>query len=97
MKRFARVCVLVSVLPVILSQCGCSGCNVVLTNVVTQHNNNNRNGVYPIENDLNPTNVQSDFGQLYTRDVEGAVYSQPLYIHGVPTSSGTKNLFFIAT
>lgn len=96
-SRIARVCWLVAVLSVVLFQCGCKGCHVVLTNVVTQHNNNNRNGVYPIENDLNPTNVQSDFGLLYTRDVEGAVYSQPLFIHGVRTSSGRKNLFFIAT
>jgi hypothetical protein len=97
MPRFAPVCGLLSVLPVILFECGCSGCNVVLTNVVTQHNNNNRNGVYPIENDLNPTNVESDFGLLYTRDVEGAVYSQPLYIHGVPTRAGTVLVYGLTT
>jgi hypothetical protein len=96
-SKLARFCLLIPILPLVLLLGGCNGCNVVLTNVVTQHNNNNRNGAYLLENDLNPTNVQSDFGLLYTRDVEGAIYSQPLYIHGVPTSAGTKNLFFIAT
>jgi hypothetical protein len=76
----------------------CNSCGKVIdTNVVTQHNNNSRNGAYLVESSLNPSNVQSGFGLLYARDVEGAIYAQPLYVHGVKTSSGTKNLFFIAT
>ncbi len=97
-STLVRFCLLTAVLSGVLAFNSCSSCgNIVLTNVVTQHNNNSRNGAYLIENALNPTNVQSSFGLLYSRDVEGAVYAQPLFIHGVPTPSGAKNLFFIAT
>jgi hypothetical protein len=97
-SNLARLCLLILVSPLVLGLAGCKGCKIVLTNVVTQHNNNSRTGAYLIENLLNPTNVQSSFGLLYSRAVDGAVYAQPLFIHGVPTkSSGTKNLFFIAT
>ncbi len=77
---------------------GCNGCNnIVDYNVVTQHNNNSRNGAYLVEGSLNTTNVQSGFGLLYSRDVNGAIYSQPLYMHGLKTPAGVKNVFFIAT
>jgi hypothetical protein len=66
-------------------------------NVSTRNNNNFRNGAYLVEKNLNPANVQSGFGLLYSREVDGAVYAQPLYIHGVKTPAGAKNLFFIAT
>lgn len=66
-------------------------------NVSTQHNNAFRNGAYLVESTLTPTNVQSGFGLLYSREVNGAIYAQPLYVHGVKTSAGSKNLFFIAT
>jgi hypothetical protein len=76
----------------------CNGCNnIVDYNVVTQHNNISRTGAYLVEPSLTPANVQSSFGLLYSRDVNGAIYAQPLYIHGLKTSAGVKNLFFIAT
>jgi hypothetical protein len=96
-SNFARLCLLILALPVAMGLSGCNGCNVVLTNVVTQHNNIARTGAYLVENSLTPANVKSNFGFLYSRTVDGAVYAQPLFIHGVPTQSGTKNLFFIAT
>src|SRR5215467_5007496 len=69
--------------------------------VLTQHNNISRTGEYLEETNLTPSNVRlgaaPGFGVLYTRDVEGGIYSQPLYVHGVGTPSGNKNLFFIAT
>jgi hypothetical protein len=37
------------------------------------------------------------FGRLYERTVEGDVMAQPLYLRGVHTSAGRKNLLFIAT
>jgi hypothetical protein len=37
------------------------------------------------------------FGRLYERTVQGDVMAQPLYLRGVHTSSGRKNLLFIAT
>jgi len=67
-------------------------------NVITQHNDNARSGQYLAETKLNPTNVHDgSFGLLYTRSVDGEILAQPLYLRNVPTSSGTKNLFFIAT
>ncbi len=69
-----------------------------MKNVVTQHNDNSRTGAYLSETQLTPANVNpTTFGKLYERDVEGDVYAQPLYMRGVPTSLGAKNLFFIAT
>jgi LGFP repeat len=89
---------LVFVLPSILVLESCSSCGkVVLTNVVTQHNNNLRTGAYLVETRLTPANVSTNFGLLYSRNVEGGIYSQPLFVHGVRTSRGKKNLFFIAT
>jgi len=47
---------------------------------------------------LKPSNVNpSTFGLLYTRTVEGDTVSQPLYVHGVRTASGLKNLIFVTT
>jgi hypothetical protein len=37
------------------------------------------------------------FGRLHERAVEGDVMAQPLYLRGVQTASGQKNLLFIAT
>ena len=58
-----------------------------------------RSGAYLAETELTPATVASSrFGKLYERLVNGGViYAQPLYVRGVATPSGTKNLFFIAT
>ena len=40
---------------------------------------------------------QGAFGKLYERTVEGDVMAQPLYLRGVRTGSGPKNLMFVAT
>lgn len=93
-----RLCLLTFVLSLALGFASCNSCGkIVLTNVVTQHNDNLRNGAYLFETSLTPANVQSGFGLLYSRDVEGAIYSQPLFIHGVHTPSGRKNRFFVTT
>jgi hypothetical protein len=83
---------------IVLPACNSCG-NVVLTNVVTQHNNNDRTGAFLLESTLTPSNVTPvSFGLLYSRNVNGGIYAQPLYVHGVPTATvGKKNLFFIAT
>jgi hypothetical protein len=71
---------------------------VTQPNVTTHHNDNSRTGAYLAETRLKPSNVNaSTFGRLYVRHVEGDVYAQVLYVRGVQTSSGTKNLFFVAT
>jgi hypothetical protein len=67
--------------------------------VLTQHNNMSRTGAYLTETRLTPSNVAPGrFGRLYSRDVEGDILAQPLYVRGVHTSThGTKNLVFVAT
>lgn len=67
-------------------------------NVTTHHNDNSRTGAYLAETRLRPANVNpGTFGRLYTRHVEGDVYAQVLYVRGVSTAGGTRNLFFVAT
>jgi hypothetical protein len=72
--------------------------NCARQSVVTQHNDNSRSGANLAETILKPSNVgPSSFGLLYSRNVEGDTVSQPLYVHGVRTASGLKNLFFVTT
>ena len=67
-------------------------------NVVTQHNDNARTGAQLDETALTPANVNaSQFGYLYDRHVLGPLLAQPLYVRGVQTPQGAKNLMFIAT
>jgi len=67
-------------------------------NVTTHRNDISRSGAYLAEMQLTPATVASpSFGKLYERIVNGDVYAQPLYVRGVVTPSGTKNLFFVAT
>jgi LGFP repeat-containing protein len=99
MKTYAAFFGLVVSLVVVLWLQGCSGCAANNPNVVTQHNNEARWGQTLAEKHLRPGNVNaSNFGLLYERNVNGAIYAQPLYVHGVHTAnSGTKNLLFIAS
>ncbi|MBV8066983.1 MAG: hypothetical protein JO113_03320, partial [Candidatus Eremiobacteraeota bacterium] len=72
--------------------------NCASQNVVTQHNDNARDGAQLHETALTPTTVSSpNFGLLATRHVIGTILAQPLYVHGVRTSQGIKNVIFIAT
>src|SRR5215467_1155243 len=73
---------------------GCGG-----PNIVTQHNTPGRSGANLAETALKPSNVNtSSFGKLYDRNVNGAIYAQPLYIHGLETANNGKlNVLFIAT
>lgn len=66
-------------------------------NVVTQHNDNWRSGAYLHETQLTPQNVKDNFGELCHRIVQGDIYAQPLYVRGVRTAKGLKNLVFVAT
>jgi hypothetical protein len=78
---------------------GCAGCPSDNPDVLTQHNNEARWGQTLAERHLTPSNVNAtNFGLLYERNVNGAIYAQPLYAHAVHTAnSGVKNLFFIST
>ena len=68
-------------------------------NVLTWHNDNALTGLNPNETILTPSNVNAnDFGQLFSYEVDGYVYAQPLYVSGlVIPGQGTRNVVFVAT
>ncbi len=68
------------------------------TSVLTQHNDNNRDGVNASEATLNPSNVNSgQFGMLFKVAVDDQVYAQPLYMANLAIAGGTHNVVFVAT
>ncbi len=68
------------------------------TSVLTQHNDNNRDGVNASETTLTPSNVNSNnFGLLFKVQVDDQVYAQPLYMANLSIAGGTHNVVFIAT
>ena len=68
-------------------------------NVLTYHNDNARTGANLDEVILTPVNVRSNtFGKLFTYNVDGYVYAQPLYVSGLAFSGATThNVIFVAT
>ncbi|MEO8937772.1 MAG: hypothetical protein ABI277_03025 [Burkholderiaceae bacterium] len=78
--------------------------NCFAQNVVTQHNDNARQGAQLAETTLTPSSVSGPkFGLLYDRAVLGTILAQPLYVHGVKTANAGpagaifRNLVYIAT
>jgi hypothetical protein len=74
------------------------------TNVLTQHNDISRSGANVGETILTPANVNAGtFGKLFAYPVDGRIYAQPLYVHGVVMGAGTvqagttHNVIFVAT
>ena len=74
--------------------------------VLTQHDDNARTGAQLSETQLTPSNVAgshlkyfplSTFGLQYDRDVDGGIVAQPLYVHGLGTPAGVKNVVLVAT
>ena len=67
--------------------------------VTTQHNDLNRTGVNSNETILTTANVNvNTFGKLFTRDVDGQIYAQPLYVPGVQIpAQGVHNVIYVAT
>jgi hypothetical protein len=67
-------------------------------NVLTQHNDNFRTGANLSEYVLTVSNVNtSQFGKLFSRTVDGQMYAQPLYVHGLTISNKTRNVVFVCT
>jgi hypothetical protein len=68
-------------------------------NVATQHYDNARTGLNPIESILNTSNVNTNsFGKIFSQSVDGQIYAQPLYMAGITISGkGTHNVIFVAT
>jgi hypothetical protein len=67
--------------------------------VLTQHNDNQRTGANLNETILNTSNVKpGTFGKLFTREVDGHIYAQPLYVPGVTIpNKGIHNVVYVAT
>lgn len=68
------------------------------TNVVVQHNDNNRTGANTSETTLKPSNVNvNNFGKIFSHSVDGKVYAQPLYVGGLTVNGGTHNVVYVCT
>lgn len=66
--------------------------------VVTWHADNARTGLNAKESILSPSTVNvSGFGKLFSYQVDGHVYAQPLYISNVPVGSKLHNVIYVAT
>jgi len=66
--------------------------------VLTQHNDNTRAGFNNHETTLTTSNVNSSqFGLLFTLNVDDQVYAQPLVYSKLNIGGGTHNAVFIAT
>jgi hypothetical protein len=67
-------------------------------NVWTNCNNNNRTCGALYETILGPSTVNpTEFGKVFERAVDDEIYAQPLWLANVPTSSGTRNVVYVAT
>ena len=66
--------------------------------VLTYHNDNARTGQYLNETVLNPSSLgPSNFGKLFSYQVDGAVFAQPLFASGVHIGKAWLNVVFVAT
>lgn len=69
-----------------------------LTGVFTYHNDISRDGVNSREFALSSSTVSiSTFGKLFSCPVDGAVYTQPLWLKGVSIAGGSHNVIVVAT
>jgi hypothetical protein len=73
----------------------CDSCGVV----ATSRNDNSRTGANLFEAELTPSNVNVDsFGLLYTRNLDGKVYVQPLFVPGVKIKHrGKHDIVYVVT
>jgi hypothetical protein len=69
-----------------------------LPGVFTYHNDLSRDGANTQEYALTPSTVTTaSFGKLFSCPVDGAVYTQPLWVPGLTIGGGTHNVIFVAT
>lgn len=69
-----------------------------LPGVLTYHNDLARDGVNPQEYALSAATVNpSTFGKLFSCPVDGAVYTQPLWVPGLAIAGAIHNVVFVAT
>ncbi len=66
--------------------------------VVTWHFDNARTGLNAKETALTPQTVTAQtFGKLFSYQVDGCVYAQPLLVSGLTVNGKTRNVVFVAT
>ncbi|MGH9700840.1 MAG: hypothetical protein ACRD52_15470, partial [Candidatus Acidiferrales bacterium] len=66
--------------------------------VTTRMNNSQRTSVNGSESILTPSNVNStQFGRLFTQNVDGYVFAQPLYVPNLTINGAVHNVIFVAT
>lgn len=69
-----------------------------LAGVTTYHNNQSRDGVNAQEFALTTTSVRAtSFGKLFSCAVDGAVYTEPLWLPAVSINGSSHNVVFMAT
>ncbi len=69
-----------------------------LPGVFTYHNDLSRDGANTQEYALTSSTVNTTtFGKLFSCPVDGAVYTQPLWVPGVTINGGVHNVIFVAT
>jgi hypothetical protein len=69
-----------------------------LTGVVTYHNNLDRDGTNTQEYALTTSSVTTaTFGKLFSCPVDGAAYTQPLWVPGLNIGGALRNAIFVAT
>ncbi|AXC13691.1 hypothetical protein ACPOL_4418 [Acidisarcina polymorpha] len=67
-------------------------------NIYTRSFDNARTGANLHETTLTPGNVNtSKFGKLFTVDVDGEVFTQPLYVSNLQIAGGRHNVVYIGT
>lgn len=66
--------------------------------VLTQHNDNSRSGNNLKETILTTSNVNvNTFGRLFTLNVDGYIFAQPLYVPSLTIAGATHNVVYVAT
>jgi len=69
-----------------------------LSAIATFHYDNARTGQNTKEYVLAPETVNSgSFGKIFSCEVDGDVYAEPLYVANVPIDNGIHNVVFVAT
>ena len=66
--------------------------------VLTFHNDVGRTGQNNSESILTTSNVKvGTFGKLFSRTVDGHIYTQPLYVPNLTVQGKTRNVVYVAT